>query len=204
MSKTEYRAVEGIAYKEPEKKPEDEKREESKKITGYAAVYNSLSEDLGGFKEVIDRGAFANSINDPENDIRALVDHDSSKIIGRQSAETLEVREDDRGVYVSVSPPDTTVGRDIVESISRGDIDGMSVGFQVTGELFDEDGVRHITEAHLVEVSAVTFPAYKDTEVSYRKLKIDPEIQGHDSGDEDPNHRNNLLLKHIEILEKSD
>jgi HK97 family phage prohead protease len=203
MSKKEYRAVAGIGYKKPEEEIDEKKLEEMrnapKKITGYAAVYNSLSEDLGGFKEVIDRGAFGKSIDDTENDIRALVDHDSSKIIGRQSAETLEIREDEKGVYVSITPPDTTAGRDIVESITRGDIDGMSVGFSVSGEKYDDDGIRHITEAKLVEVSAVTFPAYKDTEVAYRKL--DPEMQNQDSGDEDPSQRNRLLLKHIEILE---
>ena len=199
-NKIEYRVVSGIAYEElPEDPKEDdveERAEEDKKITGYAAVYNSLSQDLGGFKEIIDEGAFARSINDPENDIRALVDHDSSKIIGRQSAETLEVREELKGVYVSVDPPDTTSGQDLVESIKRGDIDGMSVGFQVVGEYYDDDGIRHITDANLIEVSAVTFPAYVDTEVSYRKLDIVKEEP------KDELVSNRLRLMEIELLEK--
>ena len=199
-NKIEYRVVSGIAYEElPEDPKEDdveERAEEDKKITGYAAVYNSLSQDLGGFKEIIDEGAFARSINDPENDIRALVDHDSSKIIGRQSAETLEVREELKGVYVSVDPPDTTSGQDLVESIKRGDIDGMSVGFQVVGEYYDDDGIRHITDANLIEDSAVTFPAYVDTEVSYRKLDIVKEEP------KDELVSNRLRLMEIELLEK--
>jgi phage head maturation protease len=102
-----------------------------------------------------------------------------------------------------VDPPNTTVGKDIVESISRGDVSGMSVGFRVVGEYYDDEGIRHITDADLFECSCVTFPAYQATEVSYRKLTIAPDSANHDSGDEDPNCRNKLLLKKIEILEKS-
>src|SRR5262249_16187460 len=97
------------------------------KIRGYAAVFNVLSEPLFGFRERILPGAFKGSL---KNDVRALVDHDPGKIIGRSKANTLTLREEKKGLYVEITPPDTSLGRDTVESIRRGDLDQMSFGFR--------------------------------------------------------------------------
>jgi hypothetical protein len=84
------------------------------------------------------------------------------------------LREDDRGLAVEIDLPDTQVGRDLRESMSRGDIDGMSFGFRVTKQDWDESGdtpLRTIREVELFEVSVVTFPAYADTEIALRSLE---------------------------------
>jgi uncharacterized protein len=142
------------------------------KIRGYAAVFNVLSEPLFGFRERILPGAFAKSLT---KDIRALVNHDSSKIIGRNKANTLTLREDKKGLYVEITPPNNTLGRDVVESIRRGDLDQMSFGFQ-TPEGGDhwtkEEGktIRELIGVSLFDVSVVAFPAYTQTSVAVRSL----------------------------------
>ena len=144
------------------------------KISGYAAVFNSRSEDLGGFVEVIKPGAFARTLTDGA-DVRALVGHDSNQVIGRNKAGTLDVFEDDHGLKVEIDPPDTTVGRDIVESVRRGDIDSMSFGFIVETDSWNtEDGqeVRTLEDVELLEVSVVAWPAYQDTEVAVRSMEL--------------------------------
>jgi hypothetical protein len=144
------------------------------KISGYAAVFNSKSEDLGGFVEVIQPGAFTRTLAEGA-DVRALVGHDASRVIGRNRSGTLDVFEDEHGLRVEIDPPDTTVGRDIVESVRRGDIDSMSFGFIVETDSWNtEDGqeVRTLEDVELLEVSVVAWPAYQDTEVSVRSLEI--------------------------------
>jgi Escherichia/Staphylococcus phage prohead protease len=140
------------------------------KIRGYAAIFNSLSVDLGGFREKIARGAFANSLS---NDVRALVDHDPSRIIGRSKAGTLAMREDAHGLAVTITPPDTSVGRDVVESIRRGDLDQMSFGFRtITDNWHRENGenIRELKAVELFDVSVVSFPAYEGTSVGVRSF----------------------------------
>ncbi|MFA5423831.1 MAG: HK97 family phage prohead protease [Phycisphaerae bacterium] len=144
------------------------------KIVGYAAVFEKLSEllGIGDFREKIAKGAFAETIiND---DIRALVDHDSSRILGRNKAGTLVLREDDTGLMSEIMPPDTTIGRDIVQSIKRGDITGMSFGFRTISDIWETiDGIaiRTLRKVQLFDVSPVTFPAYPDTSVAVRSLE---------------------------------
>ncbi len=141
-------------------------------LEGYAAVFNTLSQDLGGFKEIIADKAFSRSLK-AGADVRALVDHDPSKILGRSKSGTLTLREDDHGLKVSIKPPDTTVGRDIVESTRRGDVDQMSFAFSVVSdswETIDGEEVRTITDVDLHDVSIVSFPAYVNTEIAVRSL----------------------------------
>ena len=102
-------------------------------IIGQAAVFDSLSEDLGGFRERIAPGAFAATI--AEDDIRALFSHSSDQVLGRNRAGTLKLAEDDTGLSVRIEPPDTNAARDLVTLIERGDVSGMSIGFQT---LIDE------------------------------------------------------------------
>lgn len=151
-------------------------------IRGYAARFNSvsfpISSAFGSFRERIRPGAFRNAIR---GDVRALVNHDASKILGRTKSGTLTLREDNSGLYCEISPPDTSVGRDAVESVKRGDLDGMSFGFGVIDEDWSktEDGqqVRELREVQLYDVSVVTYPAYPSTSVALRDLF--PEGLGH-------------------------
>jgi HK97 family phage prohead protease len=148
-----------------------EVRAESRTIAGYAAVFNSETDIGGMFREQIAPGAFKPSLS---ADVRALFDHDTSHVLGRTKAGTLRMAEDDHGLAVEIDLPDTQTGRDLRESMARGDIDGMSFGFRVTKQEWDESGevpLRTIREVELFEVSVVTFPAYADTEVALRSLE---------------------------------
>lgn len=143
-------------------------------LVGYAAVFNSLSEDLGGFREFIRQGAFTNSLNRGD-DILALFAHSSSMLIGRRSANTLKLSEDSKGLLVEIGVPDTSVGRDLVVSVNRRDLTGMSFGFNVVKQDWtrqNKDGDvlyrRELLQIDLFEVSPVAFPAYADTSVESR------------------------------------
>jgi HK97 family phage prohead protease len=139
--------------------------------SGYAALFNSEAEIGGFFREVIAPGAFADTLK--TSDVRALVDHDTGRVIGRTSAGTLRLSEDETGLRTEIDLPDTTEGRDLAVLLQRGDISGMSFGFQVRKETWDETGdipVRTIQAVDLFEVSAVAFPAYDDTSIALRSL----------------------------------
>jgi HK97 family phage prohead protease len=140
-------------------------------IAGYAAVFDSMSEDLGGFREVIRRGAFKKTIK--EADIRALWNHDPNYVLGRKSAGTLAIREDDHGLAFEVTPPDTQWARDLLTSIERRDVTQMSFAFSAIRDKWAKgDGAqtRELLEVRLFEVSPVTFPAYPATEANLRSL----------------------------------
>lgn len=145
---------------------------DSPKITGYAARYNAWSEDLGGFREIIKPGAFRRAVSEGQ-DVRALVDHDSSMILGRTKSGTLRLSENTVGLRVEIDPPDTTAGRDVVESIRRGDLTGMSFGFTTVADKWGTEGGKPVRELHdlnLFDVSVVAYPAYPDTSVAMRSL----------------------------------
>lgn len=138
-------------------------------IEGYAAVFNELSGDLGGWRERVAPGAFERSIAD--NDVRALWDHDSKYVLGRNRAGTLELVEDERGLGVEIRPPETAWAGDLLASMRRGDVNQMSFGFYVRrDEWLDEDGlmVRVLRDVDLFDVSVVTFPAYPQTSAEAR------------------------------------
>lgn len=141
-------------------------------IEGHAAVFNSWSETLGGifpFKEKVRCGAFKASIE--KDDIRALFNHDANHVLGRNRAGTLELIEDEKGLFVRIYPPDTQWARDLQTSIARGDITQMSFGFIVESDEWNtENGVdtRELVEVKLFDVSPVTFPAYAQTDVGVR------------------------------------
>ncbi len=148
------------------------------KLRGYAAVFNVLSEELFGFREKIAPGAFKKSI---KGDVRAFVNHDSSHIIGRTKSGTLRLKEDATGLLIEIDPPNTSPGRDIVESIRRGDITQMSFGFRTRKEHWEtENGenIRTLLDLDLLEVSPVVFPAYPDTSVAVRSLESWKDEQG--------------------------
>lgn len=154
---------------------EGEGADEKKIIDGYAAVFDSWSNDLGGFRERIAPGAFNKTLQ--EADVRGLLNHDPNYVLGRTKAETLTLAEDGKGLRVSVTPPDTQWARDLAVSIQRGDINQMSFGFRTIKDtwakgMVDEQGralrERTLLEVALYDVSVVTFPAYPATEAGLR------------------------------------
>lgn len=139
-------------------------------ITGYAAVYNSDSLDLGFFTEVIRPGAFSRAIEESQ-DVRALLDHNTGKIIGRTKAGNLTISEDERGLKVTLQPIDTEDGRTAIEWVRSGVVDGFSFGFETLTDkwgLKDGRSYREILDLNLFEVSLVAFPAYTATSVALR------------------------------------
>lgn len=152
-----------------------EKREDgTPKIMGHAAVFNQLSENLGGFREQIAPGAFTDAIK--MDDVRALFNHNPDYVLGRNLSKTLIMSEDNRGLAIEIIPPDTQVARDLMESMRRGDINQMSFGFSVrlNGEAWSEDEngdmVRTLTSVKLFDVSPVTYPSYPQTDVAVRSM----------------------------------
>lgn len=143
------------------------------RIVGYAAMFNVWSEDLGGFREMIKPGAFQGALL---NDVRALVNHDPSLILGRTSSGTLFLNEDDIGLRVEIALPDTSYARDVVASVQRGDMDQMSFAFSVKRDdwMLSGDQIRRtiLEIERLYDVSLVTYPAYPQTSAVVRS-KID-------------------------------
>lgn len=141
-------------------------------IRGYAIVFNSLSEDLGGFREIVAPEAIRRTLSEGI-DLRALVDHDFGRIIGRQSAGTLRVKPDAHGLAVEIDPPDTTVGRDTVVSLRRKDVTGMSFSFRTLEDRWNlktEPPTRTLLDMRVHEVSIVSMPAYPETSAAVRSL----------------------------------
>lgn len=149
-------------------------------LVGYAAVFDSKSEVIRErgitFREVIRPGAFDRALKE-DHDVRALVNHESGQILGRTKSGTLRLSVDEKGLRYEVDLPDTTVGRDLSESIKRGDITGSSFGFRTIADEWPKesrvDGMatREILDLELLDVSPVTYPAYQATQVSLRALE---------------------------------
>jgi HK97 family phage prohead protease len=153
------------------------------KLGGYAAVFNSnsvvLDEGAGPFVERIQPGAFGASLG---GDVRALFNHDPNFILGRSTAGTLRLVEDERGLAFELDLPETTLGRDLAVSVERGDIREMSFAFRVPkgGDAWAKvgnDWLRTLKQVTLVDVSPVTFAAYPATEVGLRSVAVDAETR---------------------------
>jgi HK97 family phage prohead protease len=154
-----------------------EKRDDDGSVTlvSHAPPWESLSVDLGGFREKFERGAFVNL----DDDIVSTFEHDSSKILGRRSADTLRLKEDGDGLRYEVDlDGERTTDRDLVRSIDRGDVNGSSFEFAVNhgGEKWEEDdegrSIRTVVKggARLFQVGPVTNAAYQETTVALRSL----------------------------------
>lgn len=143
-------------------------------IVGHAAVFDVWTDILWGFRERVVRGAFTKSI--AEDDVRALWNHDPNFVLGRNKAGTLALAEDDRGLAVTITPPDTQWARDLIVSIERGDVSQMSFAFEVQREEWarTENDVweRSLLEVKLWDVSPVTYPAYEETDVGVRGREV--------------------------------
>lgn len=148
-------------------------------IEGYFAVFNSDYIWGEGMSESISPGAFTSSL---ANDIRALINHDSSLVLGRTSAHTFEVCEDAHGLWgrVTVNPNDRAA-MDLYERVKRGDVTGCSIGFNIREQdtSISENGSVHwtIKDVDLLECSVCTFPAYEETNVSARSKDRDEALQ---------------------------
>ena len=148
-------------------------REDSGELTieGYFAVFNSNYEIFDGASESIAPGAFDSSMS---GDIRALTNHDTTLVLGRTKANTLELKTDSHGLWgrVRINPNDSEA-MNTYERVKRGDVDQCSIGFMIRSQETDfrEDGSIHwtITDVELFEVSVCTFPAYEETSVSARR-----------------------------------
>lgn len=161
MSTLEVRARAGISLPSPGK------------LAGHAAVFDSPA-DLGPFVEVVRRGAFSRSLQEPGG-IMALYDHETRSILGRVSAGTLRLKEDDRGLAFELDLPDTSVGRDLAVLVQRGDVSGCSFGFLVPpgGDQWRSvmgKPLRELQRVELREITVTANPAYPDTEVALRRM----------------------------------
>ena len=144
---------------------------EPTKVEGHAAVFDSLSQELFGFREKIKKGAFRSALKRPD-DVRALINHDPNLVLGRNTSKTLRLKEDDAGLFFSVDLPDTSYARDLAESIDRGDISQCSFGFRTLKDQWEtnDEGpdIRTLMDVELFDISPVTYPAYTDTAVALR------------------------------------
>lgn len=148
---------------------------EAPHLSGYFAVFDSVYDIGFGMSESIAPGAFANTLS---GDIRALTNHDSTLVLGRTSAGTLTLREDDKGLWADVEiNPNDSDAMNTYARVQRGDVSQCSIGFQIRSEDTDvrEDGSVHwtIRDVELFEVSVCTFPAYEATNVSARAAQRD-------------------------------
>jgi HK97 family phage prohead protease len=168
-------------------------KKDGKGIDGHAAVFNELSQDLGGFRERVMPGAFADDLA-AKPDVRALFNHDPNIIFGRTISGTLRLAEDHAGLAFDCDMPDTQQARDVQTSIARGDITQCSFGFFVVSQKWSEEPdpadatgqrkmlIRELHKVKTFDVSPVTFPAYTGTDVDTRTLfpeGVPGEIRSH-------------------------
>ncbi len=142
---------------------------DSRRLRGYAIVFNVRSQNLGGFQEVIAPEAIDRTFKEAL-DVRALVNHDSAKVIGRQKAGTLQMQKDATGLRVTIEPDlEISYAKDIAASVRRGDVSGMSFAFRTIEDDWNYDDeempLRTVLDMRVSEVSIVTFPAYTQTDV---------------------------------------
>jgi HK97 family phage prohead protease len=144
-----------------------ELRARGRLIEGHAAVFDSPAPIDGRFTEVVKRGAFAATLAS-QRDVLALKDHDPAQLLARTKSGTLRLHEDAKGLAFSIDVPATTLGRDLLEMVERGDVGGASFAFIPTDERWSGD-IRELRSVRLIEISIVSaWPAYATTSVSAR------------------------------------
>ena len=157
------------------------------RLEGYAALFDVPSQPLHAehddrnesygmeFTEVIRRGAFTRALASSQ-DVRFLWNHEAESPLGRTASGTLTLREDETGLYFSCLLPDTTLGRDVVELVRRGDVNQASFAFRAVADRWSGSGatgyVRELLDCDLFDVSAVTYPAYQQTSVAVRSVRV--------------------------------
>tara|TARA_Y100001973_G_scaffold21186_1_gene31324 strand:- start:1392 stop:2432 length:1041 start_codon:yes stop_codon:yes gene_type:complete len=188
-----------------------EKREDgTTTITGHAAVFNTRSSDLGGFREIIAPGAFRDALNKDSLDCRCLINHDPNLVLARatKNGGTLKLEETAEGLQYSFDVPDTTYGKDIIVSMERGDVSQSSFAFTIEEDSWETtaDGeIRTITKIRdLWDTSIVTYPAYPDANdltLAKRSLALHKEKEENKKQEKDLVQRSLLALK-IELKKR--
>ena len=152
----------------------DEQTPDERTIEGYFALYESETELWAGSYEIISKGAFENTIQ--KNDIRALWNHNTQYVLGRNKNGSLQLKADDKGLFATIKLPNTQYAEDLYSLVQRGDIDQASFGFNIIDEEMEEladGGYRwRIKDIDLHEISVVTFPAYENTSVQAREKQV--------------------------------
>jgi uncharacterized protein len=152
----------------------DEQTPEERIIEGYFALYESETELFPNTYEIISKGAFDNTLT--KNDIRALWNHNTQYVLGRNKNGSLQLKTDEKGLFGIIKLPNTQYANDLYELVNRGDIDQASFGFNILDEDIEElasGGYRwRIKDIDLHEISVVTFPAYENTTVLAREKQI--------------------------------
>lgn len=153
-------------------------------VDGYALQWDKLSEPIGhyySFREMFKRGSFQEYLSDSSKDTKALIEHNMINVVGRSMYNTLTLTEDEIGLKIRAELPNNTKGNDLYESIRRGDIDGISVGFDpdlIEWDERDEDNpIRIIKRADLPEISFTSWALYKSSSVNARNAMSKNEEQ---------------------------
>ena len=149
---------------------------QSPRLVGHAAVFNSPSQDLGGFTEIVKPGAFARTLK-TDRDPLALVQHMPQLVLGRRSAGTLRLTQDSRGLAFQIDLPETVAARDLLVSVERGDVRGASFAFSTPagGDRWEVRGdkvIRELIDVDLHEITITAQPAYLDTSVARRSYEL--------------------------------
>ena len=166
-------------------------------IEGYALKFGTWSENLGGFKETIERSALKNT---DLSDVRALFNHDPAQVLARSSAGSLELDVDDVGLKFRAKIPNTSYGKDLIENLRNGNVNQCSFGFMLddNGDEMDYDKdegiykrtLRSIKE--ILDVSVVTYPAYRDTNVA-------PALRSIDKIEKEQNEKRQLEMEKLKL-----
>ncbi len=146
--------------------------DDGRRIIGYGIVFHSKSKDLGGFREVIMPEAVDRTLREGI-DVRAYFNHDPHMVLGRVSSGTLRLQKDRTGLRVEITPPDTTYAKDLLKSIRRGDVSGMSFRFRTVEDRWhveDEEPIREVVDMRIGEVGPVSEPAYEATTADVRSM----------------------------------
>lgn len=149
-----------------------------KEIVGYFSVFDSIYKMFEGCTESVAKGAFRESLEN--NDIRALINHDTTLVLGRNKNNTLTLKEDDKGLWGSIKINEQDLdAMNLYHRVQRGDVDQCSIGFEILDEDREqreenEQFMVHFTlkRVNLFEVSVVTFPAYEETSVKARQSQM--------------------------------
>lgn len=159
-----------VVYREYQAKIETREMDGQKRVLAGVIPYFSRSENMGGFVEVIAPSAFAHTLND-RADVKCLIDHDSSKILGRVKNETLKLWTENDGLHFEVELNATSYASDLYENVRTENITSMSFGFVTLIDDWDytvTPAVRTLKDVKLIEVSFVVFPAYPETQAQAR------------------------------------
>lgn len=185
--------------------PTQNNDDNSKVIEGYSLHFNTLSDDLGGFRETLEPHCLDGT---DMSDVRCLINHEPSLILGRNNS-NLELKIDETGLFYRCTLPNTSYANDLYENIKSGLITQCSFGFIVAdgGETWKDDGngsyLRTISKIdELFDVSPVTFPAYRQTEVTVASRSLDRFKQSIHMQDDDYLKRMQIKLKLAELANK--